>query len=66
MCAPARAPVIISHGSQAVLARNDAVAFATEDHKPQSRIESTRVLAAGGYIMMGAIFTPTPCFTSLP
>lgn len=41
--------------SRAVLARNDAVAFATEDHKPQSRIESTRVLAAGGYIMMGRV-----------
>lgn len=41
--------------SRAVLSRNDAVAFATEDHKPQSRIESTRVLAAGGYVMMGRV-----------
>lgn len=41
--------------SRAVLVRNNVAVFGTEDHKPQSPIETNRVLAAGGYIMMGRV-----------
>ena len=41
--------------SRAVIARGGRVVRATEDHKPQSAKESTRVIEAGGYIMMGRV-----------
>lgn len=41
--------------SRAVLGRGGQVVFATKDHKPEDRTESSRVLAAGGFIMGGRV-----------
>lgn len=41
--------------SRAVFSSNGKVVRSTEDHKPQNTTESTRVVEAGGYIMMGRV-----------
>jgi serine/threonine protein phosphatase PrpC len=41
--------------SRAVLSADGRVMRSTMDHKPQSTMESTRVVEAGGYILMGRV-----------